>query len=170
MANLVHKSLDNWYSVTCNSTNWFNEECRGFTQCGMASMSVVSGRPTAAAGNLTSYIERVRRDHPSHYAQHTATTLEMYGEMTHTRTLSPTPTPTRLCSTHSTRTHLNPLCTTGGDTEWYVRRDGLHVSPRGIRTCERVVVLRCGRGQHDAAAHKPQDKGVCETPAIRCIA
>jgi hypothetical protein len=29
---LVHKSLDNWFRVTCNDSNVFNEECRGFTQ------------------------------------------------------------------------------------------------------------------------------------------
>ena len=31
---IIHNSIDNWYSVTCNASNWFNEECRGFTQCG----------------------------------------------------------------------------------------------------------------------------------------
>ena len=41
---IMHNSLDNWYSVTCNESNWFNEECRGFTQCGMASMSAVMNR------------------------------------------------------------------------------------------------------------------------------
>lgn len=37
------------YGVTCNASNWFNEECRGFTQCGMSSMNAVSNRPDAAA-------------------------------------------------------------------------------------------------------------------------
>lgn len=59
MGQLVHASLDNWYRVTCNDSNWFNEECRGFTQCGMASMSAVSDRPEAAVGNLTNYISTV---------------------------------------------------------------------------------------------------------------
>ena len=29
---LMLKSLDNWFRVTCNDSNVFNEECRGFTQ------------------------------------------------------------------------------------------------------------------------------------------
>lgn len=41
---LIHKSLDNWYSITCNESNWFNEECRGFTQCGMTAMNAISDR------------------------------------------------------------------------------------------------------------------------------
>ena len=50
---LLERSVDNWYRITCNASNWFNEECRGFTQCGLASMNAVSGRRRAAAGNLT---------------------------------------------------------------------------------------------------------------------
>lgn len=50
---LLHTSLDTWYRITCNESNWFNEECRGFTRCGIASMSAVTDRADAAAGNLT---------------------------------------------------------------------------------------------------------------------
>jgi hypothetical protein len=56
---IIENSLDNWYRVTCNDSNWFNEECRGFTQCGMASMSAVMNRPEAAQGNLTGLIDSV---------------------------------------------------------------------------------------------------------------
>ena len=69
MSDLVHKSVDNWFRVTCNRSNWFNEECRGFTQCGMASMNAVSNRPEAAVGNLSHYIHAV------------VTPNGMYGEM-----------------------------------------------------------------------------------------
>ena len=44
MVRFRRNGLDNWYRVTCNESNWFNEECRGFTQCGMASMSAVMNR------------------------------------------------------------------------------------------------------------------------------
>ena len=66
---IMRNSLDNWYRVTCNASNWFNEECRGFTQCAMGSMSVVVGRPKGAEGNLTSLIDTV------------VTPNAMYGEM-----------------------------------------------------------------------------------------
>mmetsp|Transcript_164734 Transcript_164734/g.528496 ORF Transcript_164734/g.528496 Transcript_164734/m.528496 type:complete len:965 (-) Transcript_164734:486-3380(-) len=59
LKSLMHDSLDTWYRITCNRSNWFNEECRGFTQCGLASMNAVSGRADAAAGNLTSLIDSV---------------------------------------------------------------------------------------------------------------
>eukprot|EP00041_Stephanoeca_diplocostata_P027165 m.745089 g.745089 ORF g.745089 m.745089 type:complete len:1294 (+) comp23125_c1_seq4:39-3920(+) len=76
---LIHQSIDQWYGVTCNASNWFNEECRGFTQCGMAAMNAVSDRPDAAAGNLTNLIdccitpnamygEMVYQDHPDEFA------------------------------------------------------------------------------------------------------
>ena len=65
----MHKSLDNWFRVTCNASNVFNEECRGFTQCGMSAMSAVTGRAEAAVGNLTSLLDTV------------ATPNGMYGEM-----------------------------------------------------------------------------------------
>ena len=55
----MHKSLDNWFRVTCNASNVFNEECRGFTQCGMSAMSAVTGRAEAAVGNLTSLLDTV---------------------------------------------------------------------------------------------------------------
>jgi hypothetical protein len=54
---LIHRSLDRWYAVTCDPANWFNEECRGFTHCGFAAMSAVSGRGAAAAGNLTQLLD-----------------------------------------------------------------------------------------------------------------
>jgi hypothetical protein len=38
---LLRRSLDNFYAITCNESNIFNEECRGFTQCGLAAMSSV---------------------------------------------------------------------------------------------------------------------------------
>ena len=66
---LMHKSLDNWFRVTCNASNVFNEECRGFTQCGMSAMSAVTGRADAAVGNLTGLIDTV------------ITPNGMYGEM-----------------------------------------------------------------------------------------
>ena len=66
---LFHRSLDNWYGVTCNRSNWFNEECRGFTRCGLVGMNAVSDRPMAAVGNLTSLIDDVM------------TPNGMYGEM-----------------------------------------------------------------------------------------
>ena len=50
-------SIDRFYDVSCNSSNWFNEECRGFTQCGLASMNAVAGRREAAAGNLTALVD-----------------------------------------------------------------------------------------------------------------
>jgi hypothetical protein len=50
---LISKSIDNFYRVSCNESNWFNEECRGFTQCGLASMNAVSGRREAAAVSVT---------------------------------------------------------------------------------------------------------------------
>ena len=50
---LIDKSIDNFYRVSCNESNWFNEECRGFTQCGLASMNAVSGRREAAAVSVT---------------------------------------------------------------------------------------------------------------------
>jgi hypothetical protein len=56
---LIYRSLDNFYAVTCNASNWFNEECRGFTQCGLTSMNAVSGRRDAAAGNLTNLVDSV---------------------------------------------------------------------------------------------------------------
>jgi hypothetical protein len=56
---LMHKSLDNWYRVTCNESNVFNEECRGFTQCGMSAMSAVTGRADAAVGNITALLDTV---------------------------------------------------------------------------------------------------------------
>ena len=65
----MHKSLDNWFRVTCNASNVFNEECRGFTQCGMSAMSAVTGRAEAAVGNLTSLLDTV------------TTPNGMYGEM-----------------------------------------------------------------------------------------
>jgi len=40
-------------------TTRFNEECRGFTRCGMASMNAVSQRPEAAAGNVTELVDTV---------------------------------------------------------------------------------------------------------------
>jgi hypothetical protein len=55
----MHKSLDNWYRVTCNESNVFNEECRGFTQCGMSAMSAVTGRADAAVGNITALLDTV---------------------------------------------------------------------------------------------------------------
>jgi hypothetical protein len=66
---LIHLSVDNWYRVTCNHSNWFNEECRGFTQCALASMAAVSERPAAAQGNLTRLLDSV------------VTPNGMYGEM-----------------------------------------------------------------------------------------
>ena len=50
---LIHQSLDHWYGITCNESNAFNEQCRGFTLCGVAGMNAVSDRPAAAVGNLT---------------------------------------------------------------------------------------------------------------------
>jgi hypothetical protein len=66
---LMLKSLDNWFRVTCNDSNVFNEECRGFTQCGMSAMSAVTDRADAAVGNLTGLIDTV------------ITPNGMYGEM-----------------------------------------------------------------------------------------
>jgi hypothetical protein len=66
---IIHNSIDNWYRVTCNASNWFNEECRGFTQCGLSSMNSVAGRPEAAQGNLSGLIDSV------------ITPNGMYGEM-----------------------------------------------------------------------------------------
>lgn len=63
------QSIDRFYAVSCNSSNWFNEECRGFTQCGLTSMNAVAGRREAAAGNLTALIDN------------TTTPNGMYGEM-----------------------------------------------------------------------------------------
>ena len=65
----IFRSIDNFYGVTCNESNWFNEECRGFTQCGLASMNVVVGRREAAAGNITALVDSV------------ITPNGMYGEM-----------------------------------------------------------------------------------------
>eukprot|EP00658_Telonema_sp_P-2_P046191 TRINITY_DN3430_c0_g1_i10.p1 TRINITY_DN3430_c0_g1~~TRINITY_DN3430_c0_g1_i10.p1 ORF type:complete len:700 (-),score=109.31 TRINITY_DN3430_c0_g1_i10:79-2070(-) len=62
-------SIDQWYRVTCNGSNWFNEECRGFTQCALAAMNVLVGRPAAAQGNLSRLIQSV------------ITPNGMYGEM-----------------------------------------------------------------------------------------
>ena len=56
---VIYNSIDNFYHVSCNESNWFNEECRGFTQCGLASMNAVSGRRRAAAGNLTHLVDTV---------------------------------------------------------------------------------------------------------------
>ena len=56
---VIYNSIDNFYRVSCNESNWFNEECRGFTQCGLASMNAVSGRRHAAAGNLTNLVDTV---------------------------------------------------------------------------------------------------------------
>lgn len=56
---VIYKSIDNFYRVSCNQSNYFNEECRGFTQCGLASMNAVTGRREAAAGNLTSLVDTV---------------------------------------------------------------------------------------------------------------
>lgn len=56
---LLHASLDHWYGVTCNESNFFNEQCRGFTQCGLAAMNAVADRPQAAAGNLSALVESV---------------------------------------------------------------------------------------------------------------
>eukprot|EP01060_Flectonema_neradi_P035848 TRINITY_DN6707_c0_g1_i1.p1 TRINITY_DN6707_c0_g1~~TRINITY_DN6707_c0_g1_i1.p1 ORF type:complete len:856 (+),score=106.21 TRINITY_DN6707_c0_g1_i1:38-2605(+) len=53
---IAERSLDNWYGLSCNASNVFNEECRGFTQCGMAMMSATLGRKDAAVGNLTNVI------------------------------------------------------------------------------------------------------------------
>jgi hypothetical protein len=39
--------------------NAFNEQCRGFTLCGVAAMSAVYDRPEAAAGNLTDAVRNV---------------------------------------------------------------------------------------------------------------
>ena len=50
-------------------SNVFNEECRGFTQCGVSAMSAVTGRSDAAVGNLTGLIDTV------------ITPNGMYGEM-----------------------------------------------------------------------------------------
>ena len=69
MNDLMLKSLDNWFRVTCNDSNVFNEECRGFTQCGMSAMSAVTDRADAAVGNLTGLIDTV------------ITPNGMYGEM-----------------------------------------------------------------------------------------
>ena len=55
-SHVAKMSLDNWYSITCNSSNVFNEECRGFTQCGMAMMSADLGRKNASVGNVTNLI------------------------------------------------------------------------------------------------------------------
>ena len=66
---LITLSIDNWYRVTCNESNWFNEECRGFTQCGLVAMNTVAGRPAAAQGNLTNCVDTV------------ITPNAMYGEM-----------------------------------------------------------------------------------------
>ena len=66
---LILQSLDQWYGVTCNSSNWFNEECRGFTRCGVAAMSSVVGRAASAQGNLTELIDSL------------VTPNGMYGEM-----------------------------------------------------------------------------------------
>ena len=67
-SDLILRSIDTWYKVTCNHSNVFNEECRGFTQCGLASMNAVSDRPLAAVGNIT------------HLIDHDVTTNGMYGE------------------------------------------------------------------------------------------
>ena len=66
---LIHRSMDNWYGITCNASNWFNEECRGFTQCALTAMNTVSGRRDAAAGNLSGLVDSV------------ITPNGMYGEM-----------------------------------------------------------------------------------------
>jgi hypothetical protein len=66
---IMHNGLDNWFRVTCNASNVFNEECRGFTQCGMSAMSAVTGRKDAAVGNLTGLVDTV------------ITPNGMYGEM-----------------------------------------------------------------------------------------
>ena len=50
-------SLDHWYGITCNRSNVFNEECRGFTHCGIVGMNVMVGRADAAAGNLTDLVD-----------------------------------------------------------------------------------------------------------------
>ncbi len=49
----VRLSLDRWYGITCGEENVFNEECRGFTQCALAGISLVAGRPRAVVGNLS---------------------------------------------------------------------------------------------------------------------
>ena len=56
---VMARSLDNWYSITCDKDNWFNEECRGFTQCGVAGMSAVLRRSDAAVNNLTNLVDSV---------------------------------------------------------------------------------------------------------------
>jgi len=58
-------SLDVWWAITCAGPQAhgpdFNgdDECRGFTQAGMAVMSAMLERPAAALGNLTSYLSLV---------------------------------------------------------------------------------------------------------------
>lgn len=47
------------YAITCNHSNAFNEECRGFTQAGVACMNAVMGCADAALGNLTALLDSV---------------------------------------------------------------------------------------------------------------
>ena len=74
--------LDNWWNITCAAQQrpgGFMEECRGFTQAGMAIMSALLNRTAAATGNLTALIhsvitpngmygEMVFQGHPDEYA------------------------------------------------------------------------------------------------------
>eukprot|EP01047_Picozoa_sp_COSAG01_P071505 COSAG01_NODE_11117_length_2004_cov_1.414173_2_plen_356_part_00 len=53
------RSIDWYHHLTCNSSNWHNEACRGYSVCGIAGMSAVAARPAAAQGNLTRSIERI---------------------------------------------------------------------------------------------------------------
>lgn len=56
-------SLDQWWNITCSGPQAHgpdyqgDDECRGFTQAGMAAMSVRLNWTMAALGNLTSYLK-----------------------------------------------------------------------------------------------------------------
>jgi hypothetical protein len=171
MGQLIHTSIDNWYRVTCNASNWFNEECRGFTQCGLASMNVVSDRPDAAVGNLTNYIETVVTPNGMYGEEvsstarlcrfsghaHARTHAHMHHRMypfrslsfsllrwTHTHTLS-------LSLSLAQQAHARSLtrlqCTPRHNT-------GIPSAPERVQPSVRVRVLWCWCDQHYPPPHK----------------
>lgn len=60
-ASVAAASLDNWYALTCaaQQAGGFNQECRGFTQMGMAYMSALLNRTAAVVGNISALLDSV---------------------------------------------------------------------------------------------------------------
>jgi len=58
-SDVSRKSIDWYYGLTCNASNFFNEACRGYSLCGIAGMNALSGRARAAEGNLTLSLRKI---------------------------------------------------------------------------------------------------------------